>query len=60
MNKLHVCLCSYCINDLKNYNPYVDKNNIPLSLDQIEIEEVNMEKCYNCTINGEFVNERRK
>lgn len=57
MKKLHVCLCSECAQDLKTYNPYVDESGKPLSLDEIEVEEVIREKCKNYTdATGRFVN----
>ena len=40
-------LCKDCIADLKKYNPYV----VP-----VKIVEVNIAKCDNYTIDGEFVN----
>ena len=40
-------LCRDCIADLKKYNPYV----VP-----VKIVEVNISKCDNYTIDGEFVN----
>lgn len=40
-------LCRDCIADLKKYNPYV----VP-----VKIVEVNIAKCDNYTIDGEFVN----
>lgn len=57
--KIHVCLCSDCISNLKEFNPWVDKDGKSLSLDEIETEEVLKENCYNYTDNdGNFVNEQ--
>ena len=56
MKKLKVKLCKGCIEDLKHYNPYIDENGNPVSIDELDIEEVSMKKCENYTVNGIFVN----
>lgn len=58
MKKLHVCLCKKCVKDLQEYNPWVDKDGMPLSIDDLEIEEVEKGRCVNYTdASGQFVNE---
>ena len=44
---LVVFRCKNCIDDLKEYNPYVDKNGKTIPLSMIEIIEVDKEFCEN-------------
>lgn len=40
-------LCKGCIEDLKDYNPYVDDNEVSIPLNELNINEVPLEKCDN-------------
>lgn len=53
---LELNLCKNCAEDLKSYNPYVDKEGNTIPLDQIKINIVPTEQCRNYEVNGEFVN----
>ena len=48
---LVVFRCKGCIEDLKEYNPYVDAEGKPIPLDRIEVVEVPKEFCENSEIN---------
>lgn len=43
-------LCKGCIEDLKEYNPYIDDNGVTLSLNELTINEVPLEQCDNYLI----------
>lgn len=45
--KLTVHLCEGCINNLKEYNPYVDENGNEIPMEELEIKKVSQEKCDN-------------
>lgn len=50
MSKLN--LCKNCIEDLKEYNPYVDKNGNTIPITQLDIKEVSKQCCDNFKINA--------
>lgn len=50
MEPMKVYLCKRCIEELKDYNPYI----VP-----VEITEVSIMKCDNYTIGGEFITVNR-
>ena len=57
MKKLKLNLCKNCIEDLKNYNPYVDKDGRLIMIEELDITEVPTEECINYTDeNGTFIN----
>lgn len=45
--KMVVFRCANCIDDLKEYNPYVNKANEPIALENVICVEVPQEKCEN-------------
>ena len=56
MKKLKLNLCKNCIEDLKNYNPYVDKDGRPIMIEELDITEVSTEEYINYTDeNGKFI-----
>ena len=57
MKKLKLNLCKNCFEDLENYNPYVDKDGRPITIEELDITEVPTEECINYTDeNGKFIN----
>lgn len=50
--KTHVrlCLCKGCIDDLDEYNPYVDDDGKQIPRENIETIEVSQKLCYNTLI----------
>lgn len=49
-------LCKGCIEDLKEYNPYVDDNGVTLPLNELTINEVPIKQCDNYLL-GRTTNE---
>lgn len=49
-------LCKGCIEDLKEYNPYVDDNGVLIPLNELTINEVPLEQCDNYLL-GVITNE---
>lgn len=47
---VEVSLCKGCIDDLEDYNPYVDANGETISIDRIIIHEVDQKHCNNTII----------
>ena len=56
MKKIKINLCKNCAKQLKEYNPYIDKNGDTIPIEDIEINIVPIEQCDNYTVNGIFVN----
>lgn len=56
MAKLSLYLCKNCIKDLEDYNPYVDEDGNAISIEDMEITEVDKKDCMNYTVDGEFLN----
>jgi hypothetical protein len=47
---IKIKLCKGCINDLKDYNPYIDDKGRTIPLDELDIIEVNLKDCDNYKI----------